>query len=788
MAEEIKQATLIKEGSDPRVVGVGSQEAQQAFGEGFKLPEAPDVAPPVDVAPPTDLAPPVPTVVAPTEPTVVNKEKLTADLTNTLAVPEIGSKLANKDFLNAAVQYSQGRDATQDELDQLAGIKTVKEISDQFGLGSLAPAFGTQLDETKGDGTVEEPKKEGVISAIDDLIASKQGGITDSVDTGAFLAKKQEAALAVEKVRQTIADKQLIDAVEIDSLGEKPIPMIMIQRQQQKYSADQYIDNLKLTQDYNNNLILSKMAEGNFLEAQRINKEIANDNYEIEKLKIDRAKEQGIIDDREQSRLDEQINFERELGLSGFIKIADPAELEGLTADQIFTDPLNGDKYRKPVDDPEVSSISEQLAANKEGFDIVDGKLVPLPDQAAGPANLSIGDGTITGFGSDFWEPGLDFVLAGGKGAEVKSPFIGTVTFAGDNGGFGNQVKIDVGDGNEIWLSHLDSMNVHEGDNVNAESIIGTQGNTGRTYSTSGGDGTHLDITMKKQDGSYYSAKEVAGFLGHRAKTDTLSAAQELQAKNLSVRLFGTRAGGKEENISNITDLMKEGQTIDEIEDQLRFSSESELFSGPMRDAAESIGTNMTEAKRENLFNTIDRSLEDGNIERTKEVLIKAATDSYGVDTAKQVRGTKRTVEFLEEIQDDLAKFEELGGKTGFFEGNLEKLANKVGKVSDPELKKMATKIQTAIQKYRRAMSGAAFSVPESKEYEALFPNIDKAKNFNEATVSGLLEVLNGDWEFAMRDRMGDQAFDKIFDGNIAPDDGLSDEDAYDEYLELTNQ
>ena len=136
-----------------------------------------------------------------------------------------------------------------------------------------------------------------------------------------------------------------------------------------------------------------------------------------------------------------------------------------------------------------------------------------------------IGLGTITGIdGSSLWKAGLDFQLKGGKGAPVPSPFTGTVVFAGQNKGFGNQVKVRLSDGNELWLSHLDSINVTSGSKINAGQLIGTQGNTGSVLGGSGekltkqqvaqGRGTHLDLTMKKPNGQYYTAREVAALLG----------------------------------------------------------------------------------------------------------------------------------------------------------------------------------------------------------------------------------------------------------------------------------
>uniref|UniRef100_A0A6H1ZSZ1 Putative peptidase n=1 Tax=viral metagenome TaxID=1070528 RepID=A0A6H1ZSZ1_9ZZZZ len=137
-----------------------------------------------------------------------------------------------------------------------------------------------------------------------------------------------------------------------------------------------------------------------------------------------------------------------------------------------------------------------------------------------------MGTGTATGIksGSSAWSKGFDLVLSGGKGAPVKAPVSGKVVFAGKNGGFGNQVKIKTGDGKEIWISHLDAINVKPGQVITPNMIIGKQGNTGTVLSGTGqkltraqiasGRGTHLDITIKKPDGTYYTSQEVASMLG----------------------------------------------------------------------------------------------------------------------------------------------------------------------------------------------------------------------------------------------------------------------------------
>lgn len=119
--------------------------------------------------------------------------------------------------------------------------------------------------------------------------------------------------------------------------------------------------------------------------------------------------------------------------------------------------------------------------------------------------------GQITGFGSPLWKNGLDVDLK--KGDPVSSPVRGRVVAVGDNGGFGKQVQIKDTSGNTIWLSHLDEFDIDEGENVRPGDLIGRGGNTGRTIAGRGGDGSHLDITIKKSNGKFMNPYEVNNYL-----------------------------------------------------------------------------------------------------------------------------------------------------------------------------------------------------------------------------------------------------------------------------------
>jgi len=69
--------------------------------------------------------------------------------------------------------------------------------------------------------------------------------------------------------------------------------------------------------------------------------------------------------------------------------------------------------------------------------------------------------------------------------------------------GFGNNITIQDSSGNKHRFSHLNSEWVKVGDTVKKGQLIGEMGNSGSTYSTSGGTGSHLDYRVRDAYGKY---------------------------------------------------------------------------------------------------------------------------------------------------------------------------------------------------------------------------------------------------------------------------------------------
>ncbi|MBP9675213.1 MAG: peptidoglycan DD-metalloendopeptidase family protein [Anaerolineaceae bacterium] len=104
------------------------------------------------------------------------------------------------------------------------------------------------------------------------------------------------------------------------------------------------------------------------------------------------------------------------------------------------------------------------------------------------------GNHSVSGFDFTSYHLGID--IAAGEGAPVYASDSGTVTYAGWNdSGYGYMVVIDHGNGYETLYGHLSQVSVGCGQGVYAGTMIGTAGNTGRSY------GAHLHFEVRLNGG-----------------------------------------------------------------------------------------------------------------------------------------------------------------------------------------------------------------------------------------------------------------------------------------------
>jgi hypothetical protein len=99
--------------------------------------------------------------------------------------------------------------------------------------------------------------------------------------------------------------------------------------------------------------------------------------------------------------------------------------------------------------------------------------------------------------GNDYWSGHLGIDIAAGEGAAVYAADSGVVTMAdgGYNGGYGNVVMIDHGNGYVTLYGHLSQINVVRCQGVYVGAVIGLAGNTGNSF------GAHLHFEVRQGGG-----------------------------------------------------------------------------------------------------------------------------------------------------------------------------------------------------------------------------------------------------------------------------------------------
>ena len=748
---------------------------------------------------PAEVAPPLPPP-DPEEPKLTETETEESDMNKRLR--DINLSLTDESADETALEEEaglEGLQATEKSLsDQIKALSADrKNISDVKQLeatgrgitaGGLAPLtmaelrknsiqaniLSAQLDAARGDVASAQTKIDKALAAKYDPIRAKQEALEKNLD---LIINSPEYTL--EQKARAEAKKKELDAenkeIEQQEADDKAIFDFSVQAS--KAGAD--AQTLRAIQN-------AKTPE----EALRIAGEF--------------------------SRTQQVAEFDKEMALKGFTKLQ-PSQLAGLTEEDILRvpNPITGvdDIYKKPEGAEDDFQFIKATGDQSGGiFNKTTGEFTPvetavgsdkiitspsginydMSTYATDPAQAQSVQNAINDIGKLGSEQDIDnYINANAPNSNITSA---EITEASEKFGLGWEELLGLMKHESLLgTSNVALNNNNFGGITWSQSYQDSHPNVSKGTARPSAEGGNYVRFNTVQDGVDAMAEQLARRITSETIQKELTPAEITESNTLARQLYGTLKTEKQfdELVEPIRNRMRAGENIDDISDSLRFAGQSTEFTGAIRDAVQSVTSDYTDKKTQVISDKLDDLLSKEDPKKVQDFLKKASVDSLGTAEGQQVRGKERTVQFLDEIRDDLVKYEAAGGKTNIFSGTVEKVAKKAGAVKDEELRKIATKIAIAIQSYRRAMSGVAFSVPESKEYEAMFPNIDKTASFNRANIEALTEVFNGDLDFTYSFIMGDDAYNEIFKSNTGiteeEDLQLSDEDAYAKYLKITN-
>lgn len=137
----------------------------------------------------------------------------------------------------------------------------------------------------------------------------------------------------------------------------------------------------------------------------------------------------------------------------------------------------------------------QRMGASLARMDALENGLASIPQVS--PAHVAYVSSSY-GYRSDpftgaaAFHAGLDF--PGPRGSHIYAAAKGTVSFVGQRQGYGNCIEISHGNGLMTRYAHLSGFRARVGDEVDAGSVIGAMGSTGRST------GSHLHFEVRLHD------------------------------------------------------------------------------------------------------------------------------------------------------------------------------------------------------------------------------------------------------------------------------------------------
>ncbi len=121
--------------------------------------------------------------------------------------------------------------------------------------------------------------------------------------------------------------------------------------------------------------------------------------------------------------------------------------------------------------------------------------------------NISTWFGEAGGYWSSGYHTGIDFSTA--YGTPVVAVANATVVQTGWDGPYGNQIRMQLDNGDEVWYNHLSAIEVTEGESVLKGQPLGRVGDTGNAY------GYHLHFEYRLASDLHNGVDPVPYFAEH---------------------------------------------------------------------------------------------------------------------------------------------------------------------------------------------------------------------------------------------------------------------------------
>lgn len=184
----------------------------------------------------------------------------------------------------------------------------------------------------------------------------------------------------------------------------------------------------------------------------------------------------------------------------------------------------------------------------------------------------------------------------------------------------------------------------------------------------------------------------------------------------------------------------------------------------PLQDSFNSVIIGLPATAAKTASATFTNLVNSGDLEGAKAYIVRIALSNLPADQQTQTIGRSQAISALTDINSLLEQAQKAGANTGVIKGNIQNAAQKfAGDAGNPDLAYIGSRMQQALQTYRRAMTGVAFSPAESAQYSKIFPDLTNTDKLNQTNISALLDAFDSNNRAALATYIGDTNYNKLF-------------------------
>jgi len=164
--------------------------------------------------------------------------------------------------------------------------------------------------------------------------------------------------------------------------------------------------------------------------------------------------------------------------------------------------------------------------------------------------------------------------------------------------------------------------------------------------------------------------------------------------------------------------------------------------------------TKLTAQQKNDFTNAVYNT---SSVEDAFTILKNKSREAITSPNASKLEAAEKSSKAFSSMAQAFKDYYDAGGDTGIISGTFQDVQSKLAKVSgDPKLVYLAVGVETAMQSYRNAISGTAYSVQEGNDILSIFPGIKNTETLNDAIIKARTDYFDKDIDAAYETVLGD--------------------------------